>query len=121
MIRNTINAIEANMEVMSREYSGLRTFDEDLQEFIDRYSQLPGILELTTCKFTLFLCLQDTLDRHFLEYQEKLAAFKTAKTAVTTIPLAEEVLRIAIVRNFKLGWVMLCLNMAVIDILIPTI
>ena len=89
MIRNTINAIEANMEVMSREYSGLRTFDEDLQEFIDRYSQLPGILELTTCKFTLFLCLQDTLDRHFLEYQEKLAAFKAAKTAITTTPLAE--------------------------------
>ena len=55
MIRNTINAIEANIEVMSRKYSGLRTFDEDLQEFIDRYSQLLGILELTACKFTVLV------------------------------------------------------------------
>jgi len=56
-----------------------------------------------------------------MEYQEKLAAFKAASSASTAIPLAEEILRIAIVRNFKISWVTLRLNVAVTDILFPTI
>jgi len=59
------------------------------------------------------------LDRHFLEYQEKLAAFKAANTAVTAIPLAEEVLRIAIVRNSNLAWVIVHLNWMVDEIIYP--
>ena len=121
MICKAIHAIEANVTVKSREYSGLREFDRDLQEFIEKHIQLPGILELATSGFSLFLSLRDTLDHHFREYQEKLAAFKAASSAATAIPLAEEILRIAIVRNFKIRWVILRLNVAVTDILDPTI
>ena len=119
MIRSVIHSVETKEEIKTREYWAFRKFHEDLNVFIERYPHLPGIDDVAKDGLTLFSRLQQILDRHFLEYQEKLATFKAASTAVTAIPLAEEVLRIAIVRNFNLGFVIARLWVAVAAVIDP--